>query len=189
MSSFNVYTEMPSIPFKIIRYLVENNDDIFKLLKYDTMDALTKDPLSIDEKLDLLYTDQDSEDGYRVFLKPLVDDAIPNACSQLRLYKVSMSPEDNLNGVVCYEFDIICGAKISHVYDREGIPCSRIDLIEMELLKMLNGYDEFGFGYLQFNKELSRSCTERLAISNSKTFFGGSLVMAVAIMNTIDECE
>jgi hypothetical protein len=90
-----------------------------------------------------------------------------------------MQPTDRLTCIFNYEFDILCGYKTSLVLDEEGIPCSRIDLIEKELLNTFNGFDGFGVGRFQFNKELSRACSEQLGISNSKTFFGASLVLAV----------
>jgi hypothetical protein len=90
-----------------------------------------------------------------------------------------MQPTDHLTALLNYEFDIICGERIGLVYDENDIPCTRIDLIEKELLNELNGLDAFGVGYFQFNRDLSRACSEQLRLSNSKTFYGSSLILAV----------
>ncbi len=179
IQSFNNFSSMPQIPYKILLCLVQNNEKIFKLLKYNTEDALSKPNLTIAEKMALLYKDEGKENEFNIFLKPLVGDEIIENCCQLRLFKMSMQPTDHLSSVINYEFDIICGYKTSLVLDEDDIPCSRIDLIERELINELNGLDAFGVGYFQFNKGLSRSCSEQIGISNSKTFFGASLILAV----------
>lgn len=184
MSAFNKYNDMPQIPYKILLHLMESNNNLFKLLKYNTKDALQQPILTFEEKRELLYIDEESEDEFRIFLKPLIGDEITIACTQLRFYKLAITPTNNINSVLNYEFDILCGEKMSIVYDENGIPCSRIDLIERELLQELNGYDAFGVGYFQFNRELSRACAERIGMSNSKTFFGTSLVLGCNYIST-----
>jgi hypothetical protein len=179
MNSFNNFSDMPQIPYKILIHLIQNNENIFKLLKYNTSDALSKPNLTVAEKMALLYIDGEKENEYNIFLKPLIGDEIIKGCSQLRLYKATMQPTDHLTALLNYEFDIICGERIGLVYDENDIPCTRIDLIEKELLNELNGLDAFGVGYFQFNKELSRACSEQLRLSNSKTFYGSSLILAV----------
>ena len=187
--NFNSFADMPQIPYKIILYLVKNNQNIFKILKYDTADALSKPDLSIEEKMQMIYVDDtdDSEDHFGLFLKPLIGDELTKQCTQLRIFKVSMTPTDRVSAILNYEFDTICGSKMSLIYDEDGIPCSRIDIMEKEILSTLNGVDEFGIGYFQFSQDLSRYCTERLGISNSKTFFGSSLVLSCIQSSFEDE--
>lgn len=179
MESYNKFDEMPKIPYKLLLHLIQYNENIFKILKYNTKDALSKPNLSFEEKIALLYDDNGIESNSNIFLKPLVGDEILDSLTQLRIFKMSMQPTDRLTCILNYEFDILCGYKTSLVLDEDGIPCSRIDLIEKELLNTFNGFDGFGIGRFQFNKELSRACSEQLGISNSKTFFGASLVLSV----------
>lgn len=184
---FNKYTDMPQIPYKILLYLMEHNENLFKLLKYNTIDALSKPNLTIEEKKSLLYKDEGIETDYSLFLKPLVTDEMLEECSQLRFYKSVMIPMNNLNTVLTYEFDIIIGSKMTLVYDEQDIPCSRTDLIEKELLSTLNGINLFGVGYFQFNKELSNNCSQRLSISNSKTFYGSALCLCCNYMDVEED--
>ena len=105
-----------------------------------------------------------------------------DSATQLRLYKYGISPNDSMVSVINYRFDIITGSKISLIYD-DGIPCSRLDVIEAELLKTLNGVDLFGTGKFQFNKDLSTDDKQILTLSNSKNFFGSILIMSVRWMD------
>ena len=84
--------------------------------------------------------------------------------------------------VINYRFDIITGSKISLIYD-DGIPCSRLDVIESELLNTLNGVDLFGTGKFQFNRDLATADKQILTLSNSKNFFGSILIMSVRWIN------
>lgn len=177
--NFNTYEDMPEIPYMILSYLMENNENLFKLLKYSDKNALFKENVPLSEKRNMVYLDEGKEDDFHLFLKPLVGDELTEEVCQLRLYKVMIQPNDAIFSVLFYQFDTICGNKMSLVYNEKGIPCSRIDLIEKELLKTLHGADLVGYGYMQFSRELSRNCSERMAISNSKTFFGSNLILGV----------
>lgn len=174
----NMFTSMPQIPYQILVYLIENNENLFKLLKYNSEDALSKDNLTKSEKLNLLYKEQGKEVDYHIFLKPLIGEEMTDSSTQLRLYKTRITPTTNLKAVLCYEFDVVVGVKTNLVYDENGIPCSRLDLIEHEILDTLCGMSEFGVGGFQFSRELSNLCVQNTGLSNSKSFFGSSFVLA-----------
>ena len=179
---FNKYNNLPSVPYKIIEYLAQNNDKIFKVLYYQSDDALDQPNLTLEQKINMIYTDKGKEDDKHIFLKPLIGDEMLESSTQLRLYKYGISPNDNLLSTVNYRFDIITGSKIGLVYDN-GIPCSRLDIIETELLDSLNGIDLFGTCRFQFNRDLSTQDKQILTLSNSKNFFGSILIMSVRWIN------
>lgn len=183
---FNNYTSLPSVPYTIISYLAQHNERIFKVLYYQGSDALEKPDLTLEQKLDMIYVDEGKEVDKHLFLKPLIGDEMVDSATQLRLYKYGISPTDNMTSVIDYRFDIITGSKISLVYD-DGIPCSRLDIIETELLNTLNGVDLFGTGKFQFNKDLSHSDKQLLTLSNSKNFFGSLLILSVRWFNSKGE--
>lgn len=178
----NKYTSLPSVPYKIISYLAQNNEKIFKALYYQESDALDKPDLTLEQKLDMIYVDEGKEIDKHIFLKPLIGEEMIDSVTQLRLYKYGISPNDSMVSVINYRFDIITGSKISLIYD-DGIPCSRLDVIESELLNTLNGVDLFGTGKFQFNKDLSTADKQMLTLSNSKNFFGSILIMSVRWMD------
>lgn len=175
---YNNFDDIPYVPYKLINYLAEKNDRLFKLLKYPSSDALEQPNLTLDEKLDLLYVDEGNEVDKHIFLKPLVGDEMTNAESQIRIYKSGIKPLSKQDAVVSYRFDFITGDKISTVRDN-GIPCQRIDLLESEILKTFNGVDLFGTGEFQFSRDLDTTDKQMFAMSNSKGFFGTYLIMSV----------
>lgn len=180
--TFNRYTNLPSVPYKIIEYLAQNNKKIFKALYYQGSDALEQPDLTLEQIIGMIYVDKGKEDDKHIFLKPLVGDEMLESATQLRLYKYGISPNDNMISTINYRFDIITGSKIGLIYD-DGIPCSRLDVIETELLNTLNGVDLFGTGKFQFNRDLSTTDKQILTLSNSKNFFGSILIMSVRWMD------
>ena len=174
----NTFNSMPQIPYQILTYLIDNNENLFKLLKYNSTDALQKNDLTKKEKIALLYTEVGKEDDYHIFLKPLIGEEMTDSVTQLRLYKARITPTTNLKAVLNYEFDIVVGTKTNLVYDNDGIPCSRLDMIESEIINSLCGTSMFGVGGFQFNRELSNLCVQNTGLSNSKSFFGSSFVLA-----------
>ena len=176
--AFNKFTTLPSVPYKILSYLAENNERIFKALYYQGSDALDQPNLTLEQKLDMIYVDEGKEIDKHLFLKPLICEEMIDSVTQLRLYKYGISPTDAMTSVITYRFDIITGSKVSLIYD-DNIPVSRLDFIETELLNTLNGIDLFGTGKFQFNRDLSTQDKQILTLSNSKNFFGSILLMSV----------
>ena len=176
--AFNKFTTLPSVPYKILSYLAENNERIFKALYYQGSDALNQPDLTLEQKLDMIYVDEGKEIDKHLFLKPLIGEEMIDSVTQLRLYKYGISPTDAMTSVITYRFDIITGSKVSLIYDN-NIPISRLDFIETELLNTLNGIDLFGTGKFQFNRDLSTQDKQILTLSNSKNFFGSILLMSV----------
>ena len=186
--AFNNFTSLPSVPYKIISYLAENNQKLFKALYYQDSNALSQPDLTFEQIIDMIYVDEGKEIDKHIFLKPLVGDEMIDSATQLRLYKYKISPTNSMVSVINYRFDIITGSKISLVYD-DGIPCNRLDIIETELLNTLNGVDLFGTGKFQFNKDLSNDDKQILTLSNSKAFYGSILMMSVRWVGiTGNEC-
>lgn len=186
--AFNKFTTLPSVPYKILSYLAENNERIFKALYYQGSDALDQPDLTLEQKLDMIYVDEGKEIDKHLFLKPLIGEEMIDSVTQLRLYKYGISPTDAMTSVITYRFDIITGSKVSLIYD-DNIPVSRLDFIETELLNTLNGIDLFGTGKFQFNRDLSTQDKQILTLSNSKNFFGSILLMSVRWMDIQgDDC-
>ena len=176
MASFNKFTSLPFIPYRIIVELTKN-DNFFKLLKYNTYNALSMPNLSEDEKLELICRDFDDMHNYNIFLTNIEPNELVSSKTILKLYRYDTLPENQVLSTICYKFDILYGTKNALV-EYQGVPCPRVDLMEMELMKTLNGADVAGVGFLQFNHDLSRLCRSTLNIGNNYTFTGTSIVMA-----------
>lgn len=180
-NSFNQFTQMPFIPYLLIEKLMEN-ENIWKILKYSTYDCLSKENLSLEEKSQMIWKNQDNQIDYNVFLTPLIEDMIYDSKTILKCYRYYSVPLTHINSIVTYEIDILYGGKISLI-DYNGVPCSRSDVLETEIIKTLNGSDVGGIGYFQFNKELSSFCQSKMVLGNDKTFTGSAIVFGTNLSN------
>lgn len=179
-NKFNQFTSMPYIPYRIIEYLISNNENIWKVLKYPTYDCLSQPNLTLKEKAEMIWKNQDRQQDYNVFLNPIVNNMIYDATTILKCYRLDSNPVNHIIATVSYEFDIIYGSKIPMI-GLDGVPCTRGDVIEMELMKTLNGADVSGVGLLQYNTRLSGLCRSRANVGNDNTFNGISLIFAVQV--------
>ena len=174
----NDFSNTPYVPYNIYDYLMRNNENIFKILKYPTKDCLSKSNLTMKEKIALLWKGEAEETDYHVFFKPLVGNEMTEETTQMRINKVYMSPDNIYLSTNTYEFMFLVGESIALI-DYNGIPCPRVDVLETEVLKTLNGKYAFGtVGTFQFNRDMSRNCQSTLNVNNSKTYFGSSLYLA-----------
>lgn len=173
---FNNSASIPFIPYKIVEKLMLN-ENFFKILKYPTYDCLSKPNLTIEEKANMIWKNQDNSQDYFIFFNGVVDNMILDAKTLLKLYKFESSPDTHIVSTLTYQFDFLYGTKICLI-DYNGIPCNRGDVLEAELLKTLNGQDISGVGKLQHNKRLSRFCRSFVNFGNSSTFSGNSVIMA-----------
>lgn len=184
---YNQLTTMPYIPYRIISYLATDPkaEDLWKLLKYNSEDALSKPKLSLEEKLDLVCKNNANQNDYSFFLTRLVENEQTLERTIIKLYKINTVPADRLRAVCPYSFDILTGAK-TVVIDYNGVPCSRLDVIEAILIQCLNGADVGGVGFLEYNRELNRACGAVYGIGNNTSYTGQSVVLAVRVSGLDD---
>lgn len=183
--AFNDFSEMPYIPYKMLEALLTEESqvaqDFWKLLKYADVDALDKDNLTYDEKVELIWRGESLEQNYNVFLKPLIGSSLDTAeaQTQLRIFRFTSMPTNQFEAILTIEADFITNEKTALVY-QNGMLCERTDLMESMFLNIFNGRDiGVGSGFITFNREFSRSCNSQLNIGNSKSFYGRSLVLAI----------
>lgn len=187
---FNQLTPMPFIPYKIISHLAKDvkAEGLWKLLKYNTEDALSKPDLTLAEKMALLCRNNADQNKYSVFLTRLIENEQIEERTILKIYKINTIAEDRYKSICIYAFDVLTGAK-SSVVDYDGIPCSRLDVMEQILVKSLNGISVNGVGYLEYNRDLNRACGATYGIGNNTNYEGVQVVMAVRVSDLNDrEC-
>lgn len=179
----NKFTSMPYIPFKIVMALLEN-DNFCKLLYYNTIDALDQPNLTIAQKRALIWDGQDDMDNYHIFLTNVQPNEETENRTILKVYRYVTDPINRNIATISYEFDVLFGSKIPLV-KYNGITCNRGDVIEMEIMKTLNGEDVAGVGYLQYDNDLTTLCRSRVGIGNNYTFTGLSIIMATQVADTL----
>ena len=193
-TQFNKFHNLDSIETRIINYLKDTNTDdcnrMWKLLKYSDMKALYKDNLTQEEKKKLIYQDKE-EASCRVFTFPYIEDNFTEVCSLVKVYIHSIKPDNHLIDTVNIGIDILTHNKISNVYNDESdifdggriveeniSTKNRNTIILKAILSTLNGADVEGTGVLQFNKELSDKCQAEMKLSNSRNFYGYTVVLS-----------
>lgn len=184
-ASYNNFSTLPMLPYSIVEYLILNgSEELWKLLKYQTVNALDNEDLTIEEKKKLIWDGVDpQEENYGIFLKPLIGNSLDSGEEQcqLRIFRYDTTPVNRLQSTVIYQIDIICQEKCANIYYNDYF-CERTDVIESLLLKDLNGVNIGGTGELVFDRTLSRTCKSLMNISNSKSFYGRSLFLAQNII-------
>lgn len=178
---YNSMSALPAIPYKIMEYLAtdENADCIWQMMAYNSYDALSKPKLTISEKMKLLWK-TGPQDKYSLFLTNLVEDAIAESRSIMKVYQYYIHANELYTGTVVYSFDFLYGGQMSLV-DYNGIPVSRGDLFINTILKCLNGKEVNGIGKLTFYTDMSRYDLAKSVIGNSKTFTGVQLYMSTLV--------
>ena len=194
-TSYNNFKYMPQIPYKIIEKLAKDvnssAENLWKILKYPTTDAISNPNLTFAEKMAILWTpnqvDASQENKFSIFLKPLVPSALNDADEQiqLRIHRIVTKPTTNLEAILVYQFDMITQEFCSMVYDEDDVLVERTDLMEYYILDCLNGTDiGIGTGFLSFdNRMISGYVKSELAINNGKSLYGKSLRIPLRYMN------
>lgn len=174
---YNSLSALPKASYNILEYLALNNENIWKMLKYNSYDALSKPNLTMSEKLSFLWKNGKQED-FGVFLTNLVGDAICESKCIFKIYQyyIHANPSAYISTPV-YAFDFLYGAQMALI-EQDGIPVNRGDLFIHEILSTLNGVEIGGVGKFQFNDDLSRYDAARSVIGNSKTYTGVVLYMS-----------
>ena len=180
----NKFLSLPYIPFKIIMALLEN-DNFCKLIYYNTVDALERPNLTTEQKRDLIWDGQDNMDDYHIFMTNVQPNEETINRTILKIYRYNSDPIDRVHAVVSYAFDVLYGSKMPLVRCN-GITCNRGDVIEMEIMKTLNGEDVAGVGFLQYDDDLTALCRSQVGIGNNYTFTGLSIIMATQVMDIED---
>lgn len=188
-NKYNNFEEMPYYPYKVVEVLLldksQDVEDFWKLLQYGDIDCLSKPNLTFEEKKKVVWQGDSIENEYSVFIKPMIGSSMDDAeaQTQLRLYRYNTVPDTSFTATICYEADFITNEKTSLVR-KNGMLVERTDLMESIFLNFMNGRDiAIGSGFLTFDRGMSRTCKSQLDISNSKSFYGRSLIMALYYTN------
>lgn len=184
---YNKFDSMPYIPYNIIVHLANdvNAENVWKILYYSTFDCISKPNLTLKQKMGMIWGGEDRQENYNIFLTYLVGNMQIDAKTIMKLYQYDVNPVNKNIATAVYEIDLLMGQKTAMI-DYNGIPCNRVEVLETELLKSLNGADVAGAGLLTFDTELSRLCRSGFNIGNNSTFIGISMRLAVQVSNNYD---
>jgi len=170
-NSFNGYDE---IPYQIINHLMDNNELIWKLLKYDAPDAYMKSNLTKQEKAKLIYNGEEITTDFKVFMDTGQNDAKVDEATILRISHWHIAPKNRTTGLITISFQSYSHYKINHLSNYK----TRNDVIINELIKTMNGVQvKGGLGVLYFNGQ--RELTDRAIVTGQIPFIGKQLFMSM----------
>lgn len=178
--SYAQYDDYDILPYTLVKYLMINNEMVWKLLKYNTNDAWEQANLTFSEKAALVYNGSDNTVDYRVFLDRGQPDVQTFETSQIRIANYSVYPENRTIGTVSMVFEVYTNYKINHLSNYK----TRNDMIMKQLRQTFNGKiipkdEEYGggtIGKLNFDRIASESA--RQEIGGQLPFLGSWMIMS-----------
>lgn len=173
--NFEKYSEFS---YNIIKKLVLEGNNMWKLLKYSQADALTREDLSTEEKISLIYKGEADSSSFRVFRIPLTDDAFVDQVCKIHVFPWVLDPYQRTNGVQTFLIQIVCHNKIGTLSDGR----SRCDVLIEEIGRILNGAEINGIGPLQFNAAGGRPDYLKQVTWNKSSYYGYEFAISTGIV-------
>lgn len=171
-SSYNDFKLFSNISYNCIKYLMVNNELVWKLLKYSTPDAWNKPDLTQEEKGSLIYAGQQDTSEFHVFMDGKQPDVLVKEVSLLRIMPHYAIGINRTIGLIEVSMEIYSHYKINHLSNYT----TRIDTVVGELLATFNGIDIGGIGLLNFDKIADQS--SRLFQAGQIPFGGKQIVFS-----------
>ena len=108
--AYNRYPNLDGIEYKIAKHLINSKtthaDLFWKILKYDTDNALTLDAVSKADRKSLFNTGSSGDyTGKRLFITPRSEDAQGDQCSSVYIYLDEITPVNAMESVVTIAID------------------------------------------------------------------------------------
>lgn len=166
------YASLDSLPYNCVKYLMENNEMVWKLLAYNTSDAWNKPDLTWNEKVALIYDGSDDTSKYHVFLSQGEPDVVWGEQSQIRISTYSVFPDNRTIGTISMLFESYCHFKVEHLSNYK----TRNDMISQIFIQTFNGINIAGIGRLHFN--VLGNQNDRREISGQQPFKGSYIIMS-----------
>lgn len=207
--SVNRFSNLDGIEAKVITHLIDSTScyaqNIWRLLKYAEETALSKPPLSKEEKEALVFAGNngapDATKQARVFLAPYVDDAWKEQGSSLYVYVSEIYPLNRSIAEVVVNFDIVVHSQTSVVLgngdpalnpnanpndlDKEGNLVvsvkNRATALLKNVLAEFNGIylDSVGYLYLEDGKKAKGGV--KVSLWNRGSFYGHRVSMVLSM--------
>ena len=213
-NEMNRFANLDSIEDKILQHLLhhktKHTKNIWKLLKYATLNALSEEEVSLSDCLSLINKDTGYPTDKRVFLSPFVYDAWGVECSSLYIFVDKIKPIDHTRAAIYVTVETVTHSKIS-VINGDGDPDlnpdanpndsdinnevivdikNRETVLVRSLLAELNGLYLDGIGYLQMNKlENDVSGDVSMPLFNGRSYYGHRINFVVEMSGISESAD
>lgn len=170
--AYNDFKAFNKISYNCIKYLIDNNELVWKLLKYRTPDAWNKENLTQEEKADLIYAGQQDSSKYNVFMDGKQPDVLVEETTLVRIMPQYAVGFNRTLGLIEVSMEIFSHYKINHLSNYT----TRIDTIAGELLTLFNGSNMGSLGLLAIDRMMDQS--SRLFQAGQIPFGGKQIIFA-----------
>ena len=178
--AYNKFESIPLIPYNIISYMINNDNGIFRLLKYNDPNAWKSDSshpdLTAEEKASLVYDGIMPINNARVFTNLGQDDSILAESSFIRVGMPELIPTNHIRGASTVGFEILTHYKVSTLSNYQ----SRADTLTQKLIALFNGADIDGIGRIFFDARISSRC--RAVLIGQVPYRGRGLTLCANIL-------
>lgn len=174
---YNKFDEFPQISYNCTKYLMANNELIWKLLKYSDKDAWKSDSghpnLTTAEKGYLINDGSPDPDHerFRIFFDVGQDDSWTNEACVLRITPVELIPKNHVYGNVALAFEVYCHYKMNQLSNY----ATRLNTITQQIIEVFNGQEVGMLGRLYFDARASSRC--RMSVAGQIPFKGNVIIM------------
>lgn len=172
----NRFAGVSNLPYNIIQYLFAN-ENIWKLIKYASPDALSQPVLTAQEKAALIWKGEDNQENFRIYLTPMQENIQYTQSAIMRLYLLSGRPRNDILSTLTYTLEILCQTKLGMLDN--GIP--RMDLLFELIMGELMGKQVDGIGEIFFNADSAANsqCKIQLNSENNRNYMGYAISLGV----------
>lgn len=171
-TAYNNFRQFSVLSYNCIKYLMNNNELVWKLLRWNDSDAWEKGDLTQKEKAAMIYAGQQDTSQYRVFMDSKQPDVLMTEVALLRIMPYYAVGMNRTVGYIEVSMEIFVHYKINHMTNYK----TRMDSMAEELLATFNGSDVGGLGLLSFDKMADQS--SRLFMSGQIPFGGKQLIFS-----------
>lgn len=155
--SYAQFEQFDEYAYNAVKYLMDNDEIIWKLLKYNDPEAWDKPDLTKEQKAALIYDGSDNTALFRVFLDQGQPDVNVGENTQIRISQYSLFPENRTIATNSMMFEVYTHYKINHLSNYK----TRADMIMKRFLQVFNGCPSIGgIGNLYFDRQASESARQ-----------------------------
>ncbi len=177
--SYNKYSSLPLVPYNMAKYLMDNDELIWKLLKYSSNDAWNKPNLTKAEKGAMIYKGAGATTEYRVFFTSSQNSAWTDVATVLRMAPATLRPVNYVTGTQFVKFEAYTHEECSTLSNYQP----RLLTIMQRLIEVFNGADIDGIGRLFFDYNATNGAARLTGVNvGDATFRGYELIMGNKVL-------
>jgi len=155
---YNKFKDLPLLSYNCIKYMMLNNELIWRLIKYTDKDAYKLDSehpnLNSSQKGELIYNGDPNITDFRIFSDFGQDPAWTEQVTILRITPVELYPKNHIYGNVTIAMEVYSHYLINQLSNYQ----TRLNMITQQLLEVFNGQDVDGLGVLYFDARAYSKC-------------------------------